>query len=48
MRRWLRPDRLYLVRPDEFVAASIPLRGNSVDAAQLRSAMAAHWLMVEK
>jgi hypothetical protein len=44
----LRPDRLYLVRPDEFVAASIPLRGNSVDAAQLRSAMAAHWLMVEK
>ncbi len=43
----LRRDRLYLVRPDEFVAASIPLRGNSADAAQLRSAMAAHWLMAE-
>ena len=43
----LRSDRLYLVRPDEFVAASIPLRDSSGDAAQLRSAMAAHWLIAE-
>ncbi|BBY18710.1 FAD-dependent monooxygenase [Mycolicibacterium litorale] len=38
----LRSDRLYLVRPDHFVAASIPLRGNVVDAAQLRDALTAH------
>jgi 2-polyprenyl-6-methoxyphenol hydroxylase-like FAD-dependent oxidoreductase len=44
----LRSDRLYLVRPDEFVAASIPLRGNGVaDASQLRSALAAHWIVTK-
>ena len=43
----LRSDRLYLIRPDQFVAASIPLRGNSADAAQLKLALAAHRLQVE-
>jgi 2-polyprenyl-6-methoxyphenol hydroxylase-like FAD-dependent oxidoreductase len=38
----LRPDRLYLVRPDGFVAASLPLRGGVVDATGLRSALHAH------
>lgn len=41
----LRSDRIYLIRPDEFVAASIPLRDNKVDAAQLSSAMATHRLV---
>ena len=41
----LRADRLYLIRPDQFVAAAIPLRGNVVDAVQLRLAMAAHLLV---
>jgi 2-polyprenyl-6-methoxyphenol hydroxylase-like FAD-dependent oxidoreductase len=40
----LRSDRLYLIRPDHFVAASIALHGNTIDAAQLRSARAAHRL----
>lgn len=40
-------DRLSLVRPDQFVAASIPLRGNNGDAEQLKSAMSAHWLLAE-
>jgi 2-polyprenyl-6-methoxyphenol hydroxylase-like FAD-dependent oxidoreductase len=39
----LRSDRLYLVRPDEFVAASIPLPGNRVDAGQLKLATSAHF-----
>jgi hypothetical protein len=43
----LRSDRLYLVRPDQFVAASVPLRGNNGDAEQLKSAMSAHWLTAE-
>ena len=43
----LRPDRVYLIRPDQFVAASIPLRGNMIDARQLRSAMAAHEMTVD-
>lgn len=38
----LRPDRLYLVRPDQFVAASIPLRGNTADAAAVAEALTAH------
>ena len=38
----LRADRLYLVRPDHFVAASIPLHNNAIDLADLRAAMAAH------
>jgi 2-polyprenyl-6-methoxyphenol hydroxylase-like FAD-dependent oxidoreductase len=42
----LRNDRLYLVRPDEFVAASIPLHGNTIDTAALRAAMSAHRLLV--
>ncbi len=42
----LRDDRLYLVRPDEFVAASIPLHGNIIDIGQLRSAISAHRLVV--
>jgi hypothetical protein len=37
----LRSDRLYLVRHDQFVAASIPLRGHNGDAEQLTSAMSA-------
>ena len=44
----LRADRLYLIRPDEFVAASIPLYGNVVDAIQLRLAMAAHHLVAAR
>jgi 2-polyprenyl-6-methoxyphenol hydroxylase-like FAD-dependent oxidoreductase len=43
----LRSDRLYLVRPDEFVAASIPLQGNRVDAGQLRLAASAHGLVTD-
>jgi 2-polyprenyl-6-methoxyphenol hydroxylase-like FAD-dependent oxidoreductase len=42
----LRSDRLYLVRPDQFVAASIPLQRNVIDDAQLRAAMSAHRLLV--
>jgi 2-polyprenyl-6-methoxyphenol hydroxylase-like FAD-dependent oxidoreductase len=45
--RQLRSDRLYLVRPDQFVAASIPLQGNTADGAALKSAMAAHWLVTD-
>ena len=41
----LRLDRLYLVRPDGFVAASIPVRDGLADDAQLRSAIAGHHLM---
>ena len=41
----LRSDRLYLVRPDGFVAASIPLRGHVADEAQLRLVTAAHRLI---
>ena len=36
----LKSDGLYLIRPDEFVAASIPLQ-NTTDASLLQSAMAA-------
>jgi 2-polyprenyl-6-methoxyphenol hydroxylase-like FAD-dependent oxidoreductase len=42
----LRSDRLYLVRPDHFVAASIPLHQNGFDDAALRSAMDAHHVVV--
>ncbi|BBZ63553.1 FAD-dependent monooxygenase [Mycolicibacterium monacense] len=41
----LRSDRLYLVRPDQFVAASIPLRDNVVDEAHLRAALATHQIL---
>jgi 2-polyprenyl-6-methoxyphenol hydroxylase-like FAD-dependent oxidoreductase len=46
--RRLRSDRLYLIRPDQFVAASIPLRQNTIDASQLRSALAAHCARFEQ
>ncbi|MER7169697.1 FAD-dependent monooxygenase, partial [Micromonospora sp. NPDC000207] len=38
----LRPGRLYLVRPDGFVAASLPLRDGVVDETALRSALDSH------
>jgi 2-polyprenyl-6-methoxyphenol hydroxylase-like FAD-dependent oxidoreductase len=38
----LRPDRLYLVRPDEFIVASIQLRENKVDSLALAAALSAH------
>jgi hypothetical protein len=38
----LRSDRLYLVRPDAFIAASLPLHAKSADTSQLRAALAAH------
>lgn len=41
----LRSDRVYLIRPDEFVAASLPLHGNAVDAAALQAAISAHQLV---
>lgn len=43
----LRADRVYLIRPDQFVAASIPLRQNQIDRVQLRSAMAAHHVVTD-
>jgi 2-polyprenyl-6-methoxyphenol hydroxylase-like FAD-dependent oxidoreductase len=43
----LRADRLYLVRPDQFVAASIPLRGKAIATAQLNAAMSTHRLLVD-
>jgi len=42
----LRSDCVYLVRPDQFVAASIPLRGNNIDEEALRAAIRAHRLPV--
>jgi hypothetical protein len=42
----LRPDRLYLIRPDGFVAASVRLRDDVADEAQLRSAIRNHHLSV--
>jgi 2-polyprenyl-6-methoxyphenol hydroxylase-like FAD-dependent oxidoreductase len=41
----LRSDHVYLIRPDQFVAASIPLRSNIVDATQLRAALVAHGIV---
>jgi 2-polyprenyl-6-methoxyphenol hydroxylase-like FAD-dependent oxidoreductase len=41
----LRSDRVYLVRPDQFVAASIPLRDNVIDQAALRDALRAHGIV---
>jgi 2-polyprenyl-6-methoxyphenol hydroxylase-like FAD-dependent oxidoreductase len=40
-------DRLYLVRPDGFVAASIPVRDGVADEKQLRSAITHHHLLAE-
>ncbi|MEU0493958.1 FAD-dependent monooxygenase [Mycobacterium sp. NPDC006124] len=42
----LRRDRVYLIRPDQFVAASIPLQGNAIDTAMLQDAVAAHDLAI--
>jgi 2-polyprenyl-6-methoxyphenol hydroxylase-like FAD-dependent oxidoreductase len=42
--RRLRRDRLYLIRPDGFVAAAIPVRDGSADTGQLSAAAAAHRL----
>ena len=41
----LRSDRLYLVRPDGFVAASLPVRGGVVDPPTVRAALDAHHLV---
>jgi 2-polyprenyl-6-methoxyphenol hydroxylase-like FAD-dependent oxidoreductase len=41
----LRSDRLYLARPDGFVAASVPLHDQVADKAQLRLAITAHQLI---
>ncbi|MGI3781856.1 MAG: FAD-dependent oxidoreductase [Janthinobacterium lividum] len=38
----LRPDRAYLVRPDGFVAASLPVHDSVVDGPTLRAALDAH------
>lgn len=38
----LRSNRLYLVRPDGYVAASLPIDGGRVEAEQLTAALAAH------
>jgi hypothetical protein len=38
----LRADRLYLVRPDGFVAASLPVHDGTADAAPLAAALDAH------
>ena len=43
----LRADRLYLIRTDEFVAASIPLHDNKVDTAELQAAMSADLLLID-
>jgi 2-polyprenyl-6-methoxyphenol hydroxylase-like FAD-dependent oxidoreductase len=43
----LRADRIYLIRPDEFVAASIALHDNAVDTAELQAAMSAHLLVTD-
>jgi hypothetical protein len=42
----LHSDRLYLVRPDGFVAASIPLRDGVADETQLRSAISHNQLLI--
>jgi hypothetical protein len=41
----LRPDRMFLVRPDGFVAASLPVRDGVVDAPTLEAALAAYELV---
>ena len=41
----LRPDRAYLVRPDGFVVASVPVRDGVVDAATLGAALVAHHVL---
>ncbi|BBZ25959.1 2-polyprenyl-6-methoxyphenol hydroxylase [Mycolicibacterium madagascariense] len=43
----LRSNRMYLIRPDEFVAAAIPLRHDGPDPAAVRAALAAHDVRAE-
>ncbi|GAB2842257.1 FAD-dependent monooxygenase [Actinocorallia aurea] len=42
----LRADRLYLIRPDGFVAAALPVIAGAVDQHALDAAVAAHRLLV--
>ncbi|MGO1201352.1 MAG: FAD-dependent monooxygenase, partial [Dermabacteraceae bacterium] len=42
LRGRLRTDRLYLVRPDGFVAASWPVHAGAVAVADVREALAAY------
>lgn len=42
-----RSDRLYLIRPDQYVADSIPLNSNTIDASELRAALKDHQLLIE-
>jgi hypothetical protein len=41
MRR-LQAGRLYLIRPDEYIAASLPIHSGHVNDTDLRDALAAH------
>lgn len=41
----LRPDRMYLVRPDGFVAASLPVHDGVVDEPTLQAALDAHHVL---
>jgi hypothetical protein len=40
----LQPGRLYLIRPDEYVAASLPIHSGHVNDADLQDAFATHRL----
>ena len=40
----LQKDRLYLIRPDGYIAASLPIHSGHVNDADLRAALAAHEL----
>jgi hypothetical protein len=40
----LQKGRLYLIRPDGYTAASLPIHSGRVNAADLRAALAAHEL----
>lgn len=41
----LRPDRAYLIRPDGYVAASLPIAGGRVEPSGLADALAAHHIV---
>jgi hypothetical protein len=38
----LQAGRLYLIRPDEYIAASLPIHSGHVNPADLQDALAAH------
>jgi hypothetical protein len=40
----LQAGRLYLIRPDGYIAASLPIHSGHVSGADLRDALAAHQL----